>query len=448
MRHRDHAGGRRVLSRGVPFLAALVVLGAAACESLLDVRDPDIVTPDDLGGAAGLATLRAGALGDAALAMSGSAAGHGGTPSLVLFSGIFSDEFIYSGTFPTRREYDNRTLQRENVSHSRLYERLQRARAAAKTAGDKIEELSPNLTSDPMFAEMRSLEGMFYVVFGEHFCNGVPFSEALESGELIFGEPITNEAMFQIAVALFDEAIANPGGSADMANLAAVGKGRALLNMGQVSAAASAVSGVPTDFVYNLEHSGDSPGQSNGIYVMSTIRRQFSIAEVSGGNGLPFQSANDPRVPWQPTGVVGQDGLTLYFDQLKYPSASAPLALATGIEARLIEAEAALGDATTFENIHNALRATVGLPDIDADTMSMTQRVDFLFSERAFWMWGTGHRTGDMRRLIRQYGRDSESVFPTGAYFKGGTFGPDVNWLVPIEEENNPNFSGCLDRNA
>jgi hypothetical protein len=71
-----------------------------------------------------------------------------------------------------------------------------------------------------------------------------------------------------------------------------------------------------------------------------------------------------------------------------------------------------------------------------------------MFRERAFWLFGTGHRLGDLRRLVRQYGRGSETVFPTGNYFKGGLYGTDVNIPVPFEERNNPNFTGCLDRGA
>jgi hypothetical protein len=72
-----------------------------------------------------------------------------------------------------------------------------------------------------------------------------------------------------------------------------------------------------------------------------------------------------------------------------------------------------------------------------------------MFSERAFWFFATGHRLGDLRRLVRQYGRAAESVFPTGAYFKGGTYGPDVNLPIPFDELNNPLAqSGCLDREA
>ncbi|MFL5532171.1 MAG: hypothetical protein ACJ8BC_09400, partial [Gemmatimonadales bacterium] len=79
--------------------------------------------------------------------------------------------------------------------------------------------------------------------------------------------------------------------------------------------------------------------------------------------------------------------------------------------------------------------------------------VDQLFAERAFWLYATGHRLGDMRRLIRQYGRDPETVFPTGDWFKGGlTYGTDVNLPLPRREQNNPNVpttgGGCLNRDA
>jgi hypothetical protein len=32
-----------------------------------------------------------------------------------------------------------------------------------------------------------------------------------------------------------------------------------------------------------------------------------------------------------------------------------------------------------------------------------------------------------------------EQCVPHGAYHKGGSYGPDVNLPIPIEEQNNPN---------
>ena len=74
-----------------------------------------------------------------------------------------------------------------------------------------------------------------------------------------------------------------------------------------------------------------------------------------------------------------------------------------------------------------------------------------VFRERAFWLYLTAHRVGDMRRLIREYGLGSEAVFPTGTYRGrgGGVYGPDVNFPIPIEEANaNPNAPACIDRSA
>jgi hypothetical protein len=57
-------------------------------------------------------------------------------------------------------------------------------------------------------------------------------------------------------------------------------------------------------------------------------------------------------------------------------------------------------------------------------------------------MYFTAHRLGDMRRLIRQYARGVETVFPTGPYLKGGRYGTEVV-LVPAQTElNNPNWGG------
>ncbi len=54
-----------------------------------------------------------------------------------------------------------------------------------------------------------------------------------------------------------------------------------------------------------------------------------------------------------------------------------------------------------------------------------------------------------MRRLIRQYGRTAASVFPTGAWHKGGNYGVDVTLPLPLAETNNPNTGAgiCTDRN-
>ena len=73
--------------------------------------------------------------------------------------------------------------------------------------------------------------------------------------------------------------------------------------------------------------------------------------------------------------------------------------------------------------------------------------MDLLFKERAYWLYLTAHRTGDQRRLVRQYGRSIASVYPSGPYFKGGSYGTDYVLPVSADERNNPNFQGCANTN-
>jgi hypothetical protein len=148
--------------------------------------------------------------------------------------------------------------------------------------------------------------------------------------------------------------------------------------------------------------------------------------------------------------VFNNGSPTLLYVQLKWPARDASVSVADGIEARLIEAEALLraGSNAAFITALNALRATVtGLAPL-ADPGTAAAREDLLFRERAFWLFGSGHRLGDLRRLIRQYGRAEAQVFPTGDFAEGGQYGHDVNFPVPQAERNNPNFNGCLNRAA
>ena len=83
---------------------------------------------------------------------------------------------------------------------------------------------------------------------------------------------------------------------------------------------------------------------------------------------------------------------------------------------------------------------------------------DLLFTERALTLFLTSHRLNDMRRLIWQYGRNAESVFPRGPYEPdntskaGANYGTDVNLPIPSEESNNPLFlkgpAACINRSA
>jgi hypothetical protein len=133
--------------------------------------------------------------------------------------------------------------------------------------------------------------------------------------------------------------------------------------------------------------------------------------------------------------------------------------LASGIEARLIEAEAALHDddipgwALTLNTLRAAGGATPipALTDDSTTTATDTMRVGVMFRERAFWMFGTGHRQGDMRRLIRQYGRTPEKVYSVGVLNLSVpiAYNPTPVMEIPQAElDNNPKSPVCINRDA
>ena len=192
---------------------------------------------------------------------------------------------------------------------------------------------------------------------------------------------------------------------------------------------------------------------------------------------MPFVTLNDPRAPII-DGGPGFDGETELFLTTKYSDRGSPTPLAVGTEARLIQAEAALaaGDVGGLLSNLNDARANAltysadgapGSPPLasppaltSADVPSSgSGRQDLLFTERALDLFLTGHRLGDMRRLIWQYGRTVDAVFPIGPYEPtnsskaGANFGADVNLPIPQEESNNPLFlkgsnATCIDRSA
>jgi starch-binding outer membrane protein, SusD/RagB family len=434
----------------------MLVLFLFGC-GLLDTDQPNIIDPDNLNGPEGAATLRIGAISDFALAKDGDGdLDEGVTEGEILLSGLMADEFVLSTTPPTEQEIDQRRVFENNSSLFAVFHNLHRARAAADRAAAALREFGLEPDSDPGIGEMLSLAGFTFVYFGEDYCSGVPVSQ-LEGDDLVFGQPQTTTTVLQTAVSRFDAALAEPGTLAEESQeifyLASVGKARALLDLGDAAGAAAAAAVVPTEFQYVTEHDDSPPRLQNAIYGYSS-GWLWSVSDVEGDVGLPYRTAEDPRLPFIDEEDVGLDGTTPQFTLAKYTDASAPVVVADGIEARLIEAEAQLqaADFAGMTATLNTLRqdSDLGLLDLP-EPGTQDEAIDLLFAERAFWLFATGHRLGDMRRLVRPpplgYGRPADSVFPTGTYVKGGSYGEDVNLPLPVEEQNNPNSAGCLDRN-
>lgn len=468
----------RRIARSLSLAAACLFLGVA-CD--LSVSEPDIITPDNLTGVSALPTIRDAALGDFELAYTGSGAdGSQGTEGIIMAGGLLADEFVNSETFPTRIEVDRRSIQVTNSSVTGWFRTLMRARRSVEysaTSYRSVTDPTADTSNQAGFPEMVALSGYMYLFFAENYCSGVPMSNALPNGTLQFGPPLTTLVLIDSAVVRFRTALAAANAlkssvsasakTLDL-NLASVGLGRALLdsaswnnNPAGFATAAAAVAAVPTNFVYEIYHSQNTTRQNNGVYVATFLAKRYAVSDGEGTNGLLFRSSADGRVPETRTGN-GFDGATPQWNPARFINRSDPNPLATGAEARLIEAEAFLsaGDTVNFLARHNALRAAppsyfapvggsiAALAALTTTGLSSAQVQDLHFQEREYWLWNSGHRLADLRRLTHApYGRGAETVFPTGAYFKGGLYGTDTNFPVPFDETNNPNFTQCIDRN-
>jgi hypothetical protein len=449
-------------ARRTAAVIALAMLPAVACttDEALSVTDPDIINPIDVQSAAGANSVRIGALVRFNTATSGG-------ESLFLLGGLFADEWNNGDSFIARQEVDQRVITIQNNFLTDANRALHRARLSAAQATQLLREFNPTGPAAEL-AEMYFVQAFVENILAEHYCNGIIISNVTAS-ETELGEPITVMQTLELALAHADSGLALITGTAAadvrIRNALRVVRGRILLNMNRQADAATAVNGVPTNFAYQMLHSVSTAQTQNQMWAFNNNARRYSVSTGEGGNGLNFATANDPRLPTcqggdaacRAIGVTStsRDDLTQpIWVQRIWTVREASVTIVSGIEARLIEAEAQLkaGQAAASLATLNAARTTVtGLTPL-ADAGTEAARVDQLFRERAFWMFSTGHRTGDLRRLIRQYGRAANTVFPTGAWHKAGSYGADVTIPLPLAEQNNPNLptsaSTCIDRVA
>jgi hypothetical protein len=427
---------------------ALLLTLSAGC-GLLDTSNPDIIDPGEVS----IDAAYNGAVANFNLARDGDGDVNAGTGTegQVILSGLMADEFLLSTTPPSQQEVDQRAVAYEtNGSIATFYTQLQKAREGAEKTIPRLQLESPDGVDDVRIPELWSRAGYVYVYFGENFCEGVAYSTT-QGSTVIHDTSRTRLETLSRAVERFDSALASPTLPPEVEYLARIGKARAYLDLSRDSAAAAAalVATVPTGFTYDVEHATVPFTLANAVFTYSE-GSLISVSHAEGGTGLPyhddtFRTPVDSVLDAGGNVVPGLDLTTPQFYQRKYVNEAQPIPVANGVEARLIEAEAQLVAAqyAAMTGILNTLRlgtplAPLAVPATQADAE------DQLFAERGFWLFATGHRHGDLRRLVRDYGRTADQVFPVGTYFKGGDYGTNVSLPIPFAAENNPRFDRSM----
>ena len=453
---------------GMAVLLPTLVDGCDLKHDLLTPQQPGVIGPTSVSSPTGAEALRIGALGAFKAWVAGGGVNFANLP---MMSDLLTDVWASGDTQSQHNETDGRTVQTSNGVLSSAYQAAQQARGYALSAILALEqyEAPPPATE---IGELYFAMGFAELQMSEDLCNGIPFG-SMQNGVPAYTQPISDADGLKLASARFDTALAMVTGS-DAASVAIhrvneIAKARAQVDLGNFAAAAALVADVPTSYQYLLTFSLTTT--SPELYLLNGVSASRfvvgdSFAIINGvpnviKNALPFASANDPRVPVSGSTTNTKkafDGSTPWVGQLLYGQID-PFPVLTGIDARLIEAEAKLnaGDYAGMFATLNTLRAstqTIGnktiaaMPALTTQPATKDAALTLFFREKAFWQFGRGFRLGDLRRLIRQYGRTQDTVFPVGNFFKGGTYGTDVNLPVPDAELTNPNFHGCVDRSA
>jgi hypothetical protein len=441
--------------------AVAAVVAATGCgwkEELLAPQNPSVIDPASVNSPAAAEAVRVGAFGRLKAITAGG-------ETMWLYGGLLTDEWKSSDTFSQRNETDQRSVQTNNANIQTAYTTAQQSRGFIRTAIDLLNKYTPDSTRN--IGQMYMAAGFAELTLAENFCNGIPETYTT-NGIYLYGPQLTTDSIFKRAAFFFDSALARSNASEPLSvaqkQALLVMRARVLVDQGQFAQAAALVpvSAVQTNFQYLLtfdQSTGDNQIWSLNISAgRYTVGDSFDIAGVLK-NALPFASSGDPRIAVANPKKVGFDGTTSLFNQGVFAQRTDPVPLVSGIDARLIEAEAKLnaGDFAGMMTILNALRTSAqklgnlnvpALAAIATTPATKDAAVTLFFREKAFWTFGRGQRLPDDRRQVRQYGRTQDQVFPVGPFFKGATYGTDVNFPVTDNEKTNPLFQGCLDRKA
>ncbi len=347
-------------------------------------------------------------------------------------------------------------------------------RSLARLARGIVAKYVPGETSTWQ-AQLFMYEAYAEILIADGWCSGVPLSTLDFEGDWTYRAGSTTDEIYAHAILLLDSADTRAADSVSLQSTIRVLKARAQLAMGRYADARQTAQSIDADFRYTMRIAfDDGRREQSGFTQYSQFIFDASISDHEGINGMPYRSSNDPRT--KAVQLKRPDNITSWFPVKYVTTDSSTFTLASGIEAKLILAEAALydHDAQQMMTMLNALRTNgsytvdttelvgggeqidtlwhagiggiAGLrPFVQLPATTDTQRA-LLFAERAAWLFLTGSRQGDLRRLVRKYGMDRERVYPTGIYTVPGytgVYGADMSFGLHPDEFRNPLFKGC-----
>ena len=129
---------------------------------------------------------------------------------------------------------------------------------------------------------------------------------------MTYGPVNSSTDLYNLAVASFDSATTLADTSKRVLYGTAIGKARALLNLGKFTEAGAAVAAVPRAFQLLTFHSTASSREQNGMWnAAANGSSRYSVVTKEGVNGLPcLATTTDPRIPWSASTRIGFNSIS------------------------------------------------------------------------------------------------------------------------------------------
>jgi hypothetical protein len=377
---------RRFLAR---VALATGMIGAVACDSILEVENPGPLDDDDLNTVANMTPLVTGMSFDLSRAVD----------DVLQNSSIMGDDLYHGGSYGAQGLFNRGIIDKEDVNG--MWGSMHRARWVTESGIERMRTVLDTLYDKSVLAVRANIyAGFANRLLGEHVCDAVINGGGREPHTVHFERADT-----QFTEALRIVPSVTPASVRDSLRRAAYG-GRASVRawLGRWAEAAADARQVPTSYTFWARYSVNTPAENNDLVFETNNRLEYTVFNTQWA-----QVFRDPRVPWdtiKTTGgavQVGQDGRTPFFRQRKLNGLDADVQLTKGTEMLMLRAEERLragfvDSAMTLINQQRAFYSTTAnpLPALTATTAAEAWPI--LQKERAAVLWIEGRRFWDLRR--------------------------------------------------
>jgi len=396
---------------GVVFLlTTLLVLAGTGCDTLTDVEPNDDTVPaEQIDNPNSFQARLIGAQADFFFAYD----------MAVAWQGLYADELYDPGSAVEQRRVRPNNAQIGAVDEAPegldgLWTPMQRATFVTSDLQQDIKAGTfpsqvPDPENSPELARVSLLAGYAKMTLADQFCS-LAFNGT--------GPERTPEETYEQAIEDFTEAIEAENAESDIQHSALVGRARSHLQLGNTDQALGDAQQVPEGFAYAPSaYSTNSQREENDIWNMLTDSQRFTVDPRFRSLTIDDTDVPDPRVqvfqdPDDPTGV---DGATAQFQDQKYTAPTAPIRIASWVEAQYMIAEIEGGQ--TAVDIINDVRSAQGIEQTFSST-DPTEIRNKVIDERRRSLFLQGQRMGDLRRYLRTFDNLPVSGrFPDGTAF-------------------------------